>query len=348
MASEALDLSSLTSFLKQSLPPIKKDPQSIFETEGSRVVLRSSTAESGSAAGQTEDIEQLRSEIVRLQFCVDSQQKGSKGARPHQKVVSGSQFRLPPRESTPCQNCEGMEKSVKKAKDTIRTMKLNTTRLEETNEALRRHRNEDDLTELLEAKANLLKKYEVLELELGKLRARCVESEKREKLAEISISSISHESHCLKDRNSELEKAIIDEKKSRESFESDLEEHKRLLANLTARLRSLELDSLDKDNEAIRRRDEEIRVLKIQIELISTDLQTLRQDLTIATSSLAENKLLMRSIETARNQLKISFDELFVSTKLEVDQLTSTLDASNTRLEQVEAEKKVCAIAIGF
>ena len=88
----------------------------------------------------------------RLQYCLENQphQKvaGKSGRQSSQKLVSGSQFKLPQREVAPCQNCESLEKSLKKAKEQIRGLKLNSTRLEEKIHDLLRHRSDEGTNDL--------------------------------------------------------------------------------------------------------------------------------------------------------------------------------------------------------
>jgi hypothetical protein len=58
------------------------------------------------------------------------QQIGS-GRSGSNKMVCGSQYRMPQRNHTPCDNCSQLTVTNKKHKETIRTLKLQITRLEE-------------------------------------------------------------------------------------------------------------------------------------------------------------------------------------------------------------------------
>lgn len=77
---------------------------------------------------------ELMNDDAHLTFLMN--QERNKAAK-SQKVVSGSQFRLLTRESTRCDHCELWERTCKKLKENIRSLKLQLTRQEEKYKELR-------------------------------------------------------------------------------------------------------------------------------------------------------------------------------------------------------------------
>jgi len=53
-------------------------------------------------------------------------------------MVSGTQFRIPEKRQAKCENCEELDKLVKKSKDSIRSLKLSLARLEDKYSGLRK------------------------------------------------------------------------------------------------------------------------------------------------------------------------------------------------------------------
>lgn len=47
------------------------------------------------------------------------------------KVVYGSQFRIPPKASAPCEMCDQLDKGLRKSKETIRSLRMQIAKLEE-------------------------------------------------------------------------------------------------------------------------------------------------------------------------------------------------------------------------
>ena len=115
-------------------------------------------------------------------------------------VVSGSQFRLPQKNAIHCENCDEVDKLFKKSKDTIRSLKLQITRLEDKYSGLRKsitttsssgkensNNMETLITEELKSYNKLLQnKCDTQELELSKLRRDFnVEKQEKERLLNL-------------------------------------------------------------------------------------------------------------------------------------------------------------------
>lgn len=102
-----------------------------------------------------------------------------------QKFVSGSQFRNFGKDHSRCLQCDYNEKLVKKSKETIRTLKLQLGRLEDSYRDLKKSKIIDNNSSLLNIRSmstnddslcnqeeynNLIKKYEAMEEEFSRLK----------------------------------------------------------------------------------------------------------------------------------------------------------------------------------
>lgn len=93
---EAFLLDFSDSTIHTMFPPIqRKEPQS---SEGTNRMVSSTPSLPDSRVDHEEEVESLRSEISRLQYSLNVEKTRSG----KQKVVSGSQFRIPQQQSIPC------------------------------------------------------------------------------------------------------------------------------------------------------------------------------------------------------------------------------------------------------
>jgi hypothetical protein len=148
------------------------------------------------------------------------------------KLVSGSQFRLTTKDNIKCEHCDLLEKVNKKTKETVRSLKLQLTRLEEKFHELKLSKSASDSLSLIqktmENKDNnnnnnnntniddnidkLIKKCEIYEDEINKLK----------KI--ISIEKISHDNYRknFDEIKNILKTEILDTKNINKELEKEL------------------------------------------------------------------------------------------------------------------------------
>lgn len=160
-----------------------------------------------------------------------------RGGRP-QKSVSGSQFRLPPKDIARCQQCDNYDRSLKKAKETIRTLKLQLGRFEEKVHDLRKARpetgNSPEMDALMEEKALLLRQAESMANEISALKKKCSESDLANMRLESSVAILQRD---LADGRSQLEvsqaeKALLAQEK--QAATQEIESLRKLLSSLNS------------------------------------------------------------------------------------------------------------------
>jgi hypothetical protein len=195
---------------RPSLPVIIKEtiePQALFTSEIERKSSltnltnnqnRNSNATSNSKndsnhQNKLEEIENLQSEIVKLQYYLDIE----RGRNRPQKTVSGAQFRLPMKDYFKCQSCHSLDQVNKRAKETIRSLKLQITRFEDTIRELRKTKldggNLGDISAILESNTRLKLQCETLENEVKNLSKKQIDQTQILEMTQNKLTIVSEE-----------------------------------------------------------------------------------------------------------------------------------------------------------
>ena len=171
-----------------SLPPIMKD------------VMGSSTADGGQHADNHEQarlMESLASEVARHQ----NRNRGS------QKLVSGSQFRMPQKEPIVCVQCDNLDMQLKKSKETNRVLRLQISRLEEKMHDLRKSKPEVEsghINNVIESDTIhdeyrlLSRRYDLMEIEVSQLRKKIIDLDQEKVRVDCLLLTTSADKNDLK------------------------------------------------------------------------------------------------------------------------------------------------------
>jgi hypothetical protein len=142
------------------LPPINKDKEMntmfVDQTElllprddlnanlgGSNSVLSlDDDEEVATQASNRRILETLTSELIQQQLKQPGPNGGNNNRKTSQKLVSGTQFRIPQKEPVACAQCEHFDRSNRKLKEANRMLRLQVARLEEKIHDLRRAKSE--------------------------------------------------------------------------------------------------------------------------------------------------------------------------------------------------------------
>ncbi len=101
--------------------------------------LRSGSVASASETMMPPGAENSVENAAHMNFLINMERNRNKSS----KLVSGSQFRIPTKDNHRCENCEVFNQTNKKMKESIRSLKLQITRLEEKMHILKMSKNND-------------------------------------------------------------------------------------------------------------------------------------------------------------------------------------------------------------
>lgn len=292
----------------QTLPPIRKDihlnPQNVEDiATGISGKKQNSVAEPS-----FDNVETLKSEIVRLQHSLIVEKRGRST-----KTVSGSQFRLPSKDAVRCEQCEQNDKLVKKMKEIIRSQKLQITHLEENVFDLRKGKSDegkgDETAALIESNRATIKKCDHLQNEIHELRRRATEAEQRQKISDTSHLLSLREIDSQKIEIAELKLSLSKCCSQRDSFEQLFGNSKTQIDRLERLMREMNKISQDKKTQQSELQDEELRRLRDELATRSAEVTHAVRETREARELVNQKTGELVAAELSRDHLKALLDD---------------------------------------
>ena len=170
------------------------------------------------------------------------------------KLVHGSQFRMPQRLAPPCEQCDVLSNNMKKSKETIRSLKLQISRLEEKLYDKKGNNNNNDRDPATDANSNNIE-YENLKNLYNNLVRKNKENEN-----EISKMKLENHNNIL--QHEENQRAM---QRTNQILHEELDSTNSQYNDIKDRCRELTENCNDKNQQIL----EFERVLRLKIEYIS-------------------------------------------------------------------------------
>lgn len=273
------------------------------------------------------------------------------------KLVSGSQFRLVSKEIHRCENCDELERLLKKAKETIRSLKLQISRLEDNYFGLKKSKHIDIpighhlsstsdhvnnvFHEVSTAKELLQKKSDDLEIEISRLRKTIYKDKASYEDLQRSYHQINIDSN-----NSKLahEKEMNDINNERKKYEELSESLKLRVSQVQEQLESSENKLTLSIKELTAKKSPDF----------SSEVERLRKDnLNMLANAKSLNDIITRNVVTARELEKknvgledscVELNELITQKSSALAAALSDLDAFMRENEKLRQLKEACDV----
>ena len=290
-----------------------------FNNNNNSILYQVNTA--ASAADSQSIIDGLKSDIMSLQHALNAERMGSKGTN---SSVLGSQFRISGKEIPKCENCQIHSHNLKKSKETIRSLKLQMSRLEDKYAGLRKSKSYDDTSVDIPKPSDhdlLQKKCDDYEIEIGRLRKNAktdqyaIESLQK-LLLEWQMKDDDHnrEKGELRGNNEKLTVTKSEQNKTIEKLKADMGQYKMQLEH--AELKLSRVPQNDDEN-----KEKELEIVKLRHLLAENE---------------SDREMLLKEIADLRRELQESAELVSVKEK---DRLAAVVAEENMASERNNAVK---------
>eukprot|EP00605_Chrysophyceae_sp_TOSAG23-4_P001039 GSChrysophyteH1.ASY1.ANO1.1142.1 assembled CDS len=318
-------------------PTFAPNPSSLDDVYHFRAELGGASSQSPSNNNQ-EVIDALKGDIVNLQHALHSERNRGQG----QAKVAGAQFRMGGREFR-CENCISLTGTLKKSKESIRSLKLQLDRLQDKYAGLRKSKSFDnDLPASTEDIEALRKRSDDYELELSRLK----KSSKSDQLTIEQLQKMLLEWQLKDEENKALITNYIE---GQERSDIAREEQQRVIDKLRSDLSTyqmqleaaeLKLSSYEKGNESLLALEMENKRLRDKIAALTAEKDEVFGHLQDTRQSLDDSNRRLEATENSRLAAIKSKDEIAEMHAKEVQECAKAKEELGKSKEDLCAKEK--------
>lgn len=315
-----------------SLPPILKEvlaPMHSSTADGSQ--------HSDSNHEQARLMESLASEVVRHQ----NRNRGS------QKLVSGTQFRMPQKEPIVCVQCDSLDKQLKKSKETNRVLRLQISRLEEKMHDMRKSRPEVENGHISNAIENdsihdeyrlLSRRYDASEAELAALKKKLIDLDQEKVRVDCLLLTALTDNNDLKTEFDKFKDSIKAIQIDKDALERELNGERTALAHEKeshARYIAQSHLDLERSRATCQSLSEELQVARGSLDAKTSDSMAMER-------TIQAQGIQIRSLEVDRDKLKERLNQINEEASKAQSQSTA---ANNQAMDLADALRAAEALA---
>jgi DNA repair exonuclease SbcCD ATPase subunit len=294
--------------------------------------------ESPSPNNNQEMIEALKGDIMNLQHALHNERNKGQSSN----KVAGAQFRMGGKE-LPCENCGSLNQSLKKSKETVRSLKLQLDRLQDKYVGLRKSKSFDDSMPTMDDTgdmAALRQRSDEYEIEISRLR-------KAAKSDQLTIEQLQKMLLDWQLKDEENRSRLSAQQEAEERFEVMHEEQLRIIDKLRADMGTyqlqleaaeLKLSRSQRGSENAEEMSIEIMKLKEHLTEADSDRENLAAQLAHVRRELEEANARVEATENSRQAAVKAKDEMTALRERAAKECVEAKEA--TQLAQKELQEK--------
>jgi len=224
--------------------------QHLMASSSSKSIFKHNSAAEEGVGDADLVIECLRSENHSLKFALNVERNRNGGNGTPSKIIAGSQFRLTSHvANSKCENCSLYDRSLKKSKETIRSLKLQLARLEDKYTGLRKSRQQqgEEYPQQQEQSGGncetLQRRCDEYELESSRLKKLSKADQEtlitQRKMIDDSRAALelgSKDYASLKEENNASRRSLLEQQRLVERLSAELEQYRSLLDQAETKL----------------------------------------------------------------------------------------------------------------